>query len=88
LKITVERLVILGLVILELRRLRCDLIKYYKIFNILTFLKTSDYFTVHQPSLSSRASSSILIKPFKLPNYFLLSFSTGLLTAGTRFRLH
>ena len=69
-----ERLAILGLEPLELRRLRCDLIQYYKIFNNLTPLSPSDYFTVHQPSLSSRASSSLLIKPFKRPNYVLSSF--------------
>ena len=33
-----ERLAILGLEPLELRRLRCDLIQYYKIFNNLTLL--------------------------------------------------
>ena len=32
----VERLAILGLEPLELRRLRCDLTQYYKIFNNLT----------------------------------------------------
>jgi hypothetical protein len=69
-----ERLGILGLEPLELRRLRCDLIQYFKIFNNLTSLNPADYFTVHQPSLSSRASSSILIKPFKQPNYVLSSF--------------
>ena len=55
----------------ELRRLRCDLIQYYKIFNNLTLLNPAEYFTVHQPSLSSCDSSSILIKPFKRPNYVL-----------------
>ena len=69
-----ERLSILGLEPLELRRLRCDLIQYYKIFNNLTSLNHADYFTVHQPSLSSRVSSSILIKPLKRPNYVLSSF--------------
>jgi hypothetical protein len=69
-----ERLAILGLEPLELRRLRCDLIQYFKIFNNLTSLNPAEYFTVHQPSLSSRASSSILIKPFKCPNYVLSCF--------------
>ena len=50
-----ERLAILGLEPLELRRLHCDLIQYYKIFNNLTSLNPAEYFIVHQPSLSSRA---------------------------------
>jgi len=86
-----ERLVILWLKPLELRRLCCDLIQYYKIFNISTSLNPSDYFAFYQPSLSSRASSSILIKPFKGPDYVTMFYhliSTDLLTARTRFRLH
>jgi len=63
-----ERLVILGLEQLELRRLRWDLIQYNKIFKKLTSFNPSDWFTVHQPSLSSRASSSILIKRFTRSN--------------------
>ena len=70
-----ERLAILGLEPLECRRLRCDLIQYYKIFNNLTSLNPAENFTVHQPSLSSHASSSIiLIKPFKRPIYVASSF--------------
>jgi len=70
----------------------CDLIQYYKDFNNITSLNNAAYFIVHQSllslslSLSSCASSSILIKPFKRPNYVLSSFSNGQLTAGTRFR--
>jgi len=58
------RLGILGLNPLELKRLRCDLIQYYKIFDNLTSLNPADYFNDHQPSLSSRAASSIRIKIF------------------------
>ena len=58
-----ECLRILGLEPLELRRLRFDLIQYYKIFNSLTSLNQADYFTYHQPSASSGKPSSFLIKP-------------------------
>jgi len=51
-----ERVGILGLEPIELRRLLCDLIQYYKIFNDVTSLNPADYFTVHQPYISSRAS--------------------------------
>ena len=42
-----ERLAILELEPLELRRLRCDLIQNYKIFNNLTLFNPAEYFTVH-----------------------------------------
>ena len=65
---------ILGLVPLELRRLHFDLIQYYKIFNNMTSLNQSDYFTHHHPSSFSRKQESFLIKPFNKPNYLLTSF--------------
>lgn len=69
-----ERLSFLELEPLELRRLRFDLVQFYKILNNLTLFDPADYFTVHQPSLSSRAPSSFLIKPINRPNYVLSSF--------------
>ena len=60
--------------LLALMRSSTVLIQYYKIVNNLTSLNPAEYFTIHQPSLSSRASSSILKKPFKRPNYVLSSF--------------
>ena len=69
-----ERLSILKLEPLELRRLWFDLIQYYKIFNNLTSLSPTEFFNVHQPSLSSRAPAPILMKPFNKPNYVLTSF--------------
>jgi hypothetical protein len=69
-----ERLSILELEPLELRRLRFDLIQYYKIFNNLTPLIYSNYFMCHQPSFSSRNPSSFIIKPLSIPNYLLTSF--------------
>jgi hypothetical protein len=69
-----ERLSILELESLELRRLRFDLIQYYKILNNLTPLNHAKYFTYHQPSSFSRKPSPFLIKPINSPNYLLTSF--------------
>ena len=69
-----ERLSILELEPLELRRLRFDLIQYYKIFNNLTPLIYSNYFMCHQHSFSSRNPSSFIMKPSSIPNYLLTSF--------------
>lgn len=69
-----ERLSVLELEPLELRRLRFDLIQYYKIFNNLTCLNHTDFFRYYQPSSSSRKSSPSLIKPLNSPNYLLTSF--------------
>ena len=41
--------------------------------DLLINLNPAEYFTVHQPPLSSRASSSILIKPFKYHLFFYRS---------------
>ncbi len=69
-----ERLSILNLEPLELRRLWFDLIQYYEIFNNLTALSPTDFFNIHQPKLSSRAPEAILMKPCNKPNYVLSSF--------------
>jgi len=69
-----ERLSIIDLESLELRRLRFDFIQYYKILNNLTPLKYAKYFTYHQPSSSSRKPSTFLIKPINSPNCLLSSF--------------
>jgi len=65
---------ILDLKSLELRRLRFDLIQYYKILNNLIPQNYAKYFTYHQPSSSSRKPSPFLIKPINNPNYLLSSF--------------
>ena len=44
-----ERLAIFNLEPLELRRLRYDLVQYYKILNNLTPLNPADYFNLHYP---------------------------------------
>ena len=69
-----ERLSILDLESLELRRLRSDLIHSYKILNNSTPRNYAQYFTYHQPSSSSRKPSPFLIKPINCPNYLLSSF--------------
>jgi len=48
-------------------------LKCFYMIRSLTFTSSNpaDYFTVNQPSLSSRASSSILINPCKRPNIVL-----------------
>jgi hypothetical protein len=48
---------------LELRRLRFDLIQYYKIINNLTPFLPTDFFTFYDPRSSSRLST-----PYLLPN--------------------
>lgn len=58
-----ERLALLGLEPLELRRLRSDLLFYFKILNNHTVFHPNHYFSYHQPSLSNRVSSPHLVKP-------------------------
>jgi hypothetical protein len=77
-----ERLQILGLEPLELRRLHFDLIQYYKIINNLTSLNQSEYFTHHHPSAFSCKPGPFLIKSLNKPNYLLTSFFIDLLTVG------
>jgi len=49
-----ERLSALGLEPLELRRLKFDLIQYYKALNNLTCIEPNSYFHLHYPPPSSR----------------------------------
>jgi hypothetical protein len=77
-----ERLQILGLEPLELRRLHFDVIQHYKIFNNMSSINQSDYFTHHHPSAFSRKPESFLIKPLNKPNYLLTSFFIDQWTAG------
>jgi hypothetical protein len=58
-----ERLATINLESLELRRLRTDLIMYFKIINNLTPLPFSQYFKLYYPPESSRTILSILLKP-------------------------
>ena len=69
-----ERLAALNLDTLELRRLRIDLITYYKILNNLTPLTWEYYFNIYIPPCSSRTPLPILVKPTKGSAKFFSSF--------------
>ena len=69
-----ERLSILELEPLELRRLRFDLVQYFKIFNNLSSITPADYFNIRQPSLTSHAPVPFLVKPINKPNHVSSSF--------------
>ena len=68
-----ERLAVIDLEPLELRRLRCDLNEYYKILNNLSPIPWSQYFTFYQP-ISSTRSGPRLQKPVKGSAKFFNSF--------------
>ena len=76
-----ERLGIFNLEPLELRRLRYDLIQYYKILNNLTPLNPAVYFKLHYPLTSARDPSPIIVKPIHYSNE-VVSF-IDMLIAGT-----
>ena len=75
-----ERLDSLQLESLELRRLRFDLIYYFKILHNLTPHDPTDFFTFHNPPESSRQSSPILVRPTKGSNSFFSTFSYRAIT--------
>ena len=66
-----ERLGIFHLEPLELRRLRYDLVQYYKILNNLTPLNPAVYFKLHYPPISARDPSPIIVKPIRFTNKVL-----------------
>ena len=66
-----ERLALLDLEPLELRRLRFDLIYYFKVFNHLTPFDPGDAFLIYIPIDSSRSSSPYLQKSLKASNKLL-----------------
>jgi hypothetical protein len=69
-----ERLKALNLDPLELRRLRFDLIQYYKILNNLSPLKPENYFSFYFPRESSRTTEPKLIRPALGNNRLFSSF--------------
>jgi hypothetical protein len=69
-----ERLALLDLDLLELRRLRFDLIYYYKVLNNLTPFDPNAVFSVYTPSPWSRSAMPYLLKPTKATNRVLSTF--------------
>ena len=69
-----ERLAMLNLEPLELRRLRFDLVMYYKILHGLMSIDVSSHFTYYYPLTSSRSGSPKLVKPDKGNNNLMYSF--------------
>ena len=73
-----ERLAILGLQPLDVRRIRLDLRMHYKIFNGLVATSKTDHFKYSNPtSLFTRSCGPKLVEPTshlnKIDNIFLLS---------------
>jgi hypothetical protein len=66
-----ERLAVLNLETLELRRLRFDLIFYYKVFNHLTPFDPDLVFTICSPPNFLRTNEPFILKPIIVPNKFL-----------------
>jgi hypothetical protein len=69
-----ERLALLDLDLLELRRLRFNLIYYYIVLNNLTPFGPSEIFSVYTPTSWSRSEMPNLQKPIKATNRVLSTF--------------
>jgi hypothetical protein len=69
-----ERLAILDLDLLELRRLRFDLIYYFKVFNHLTPFNPTEVFTIYTPEARSRSELPYLQKPIHASKRQLSTF--------------
>jgi hypothetical protein len=66
-----ERLAVLNLETLELRRLRFDLIFNYKVFSHLTPFDPDVVFTIYSPPSCLRSNEPFILKPITVPNKFL-----------------
>jgi len=70
-----NRLNLLNLQPLELRRLHLDLTNFYKIINGLSPLTATDYFIIYSPITSIRSNTASLLRPLhassKLSSFFL-----------------
>jgi hypothetical protein len=69
-----ERLAAINLEPLELRRLKADLVLYYKCFNDLIALPHTDYFTLSQYTTQTRTGGNRLIVPLCSTNSFANDF--------------
>ena len=70
-----ERLAALNLEPLELRRLRFDLVNYYKIINNISPIDPSNIFSFSNTITSTRSALPHLLKPLKASNKLLSTFS-------------
>lgn len=75
-----ERLAAIDLEPLELRRLRADLILYYKCFNNLVALPCSDYFCVSTVTSQTRTGGNRLIRPICTTNHYQNDFFNRCIT--------
>mgnify|MGYP003502835067 FL=1 len=69
-----ERLALINLEPLELRRLRCDLLNYYKILHNESPISVADHFNYYYPAAASRTASPKLLKSAKGNNAVMQSF--------------
>ena len=68
-----ERLASLNLDLLELRRVRFDLVYYYKVLNHLTPFTPSEVFNIYSPPACSRSELPYLLKPTHATNRLMSS---------------
>ena len=70
-----ERLAVLNLEPLELRRLKADLVMFYTILNNLISINFDDHFTIRtSSSISTRSSVRSALKPFRRTNRIANNF--------------
>ena len=66
-----DRIAILNLETLEMRRLRFDFVFYYKVFNNLTPFAPDSVFTTYTPPPFLRSIAPVIQKPIHASNKFL-----------------